>query len=84
MENPAKKIKEENVRPQQVCSYELLVLFRKMRERNALGQLPATGFQSTNKRFVNKNDPDNGSIMARHFATSISDCMKLCQWTQGQ
>uniref|UniRef100_A0A915IXS9 Uncharacterized protein n=1 Tax=Romanomermis culicivorax TaxID=13658 RepID=A0A915IXS9_ROMCU len=44
------------------------------------GQVSGKGYTVQNKRFVNKNDPDEGSIWVRHFASSLSDCIKLCQW----
>lgn len=46
--------------------------------------MPAKGFQSSGKRFINQNDQDNGSIVARHFTTSLNDCIKLCQMMKGQ
>jgi len=38
---------------------------------------------STPKRYKNKNNPDNGSVYGRHFASSLDDCIKLCQWSAG-
>uniref|UniRef100_A0A915KBT8 EGF-like domain-containing protein n=1 Tax=Romanomermis culicivorax TaxID=13658 RepID=A0A915KBT8_ROMCU len=33
-----------------------------------------------NSRFRHNKDPDYGSILGRHFAKSLNDCMKLCLW----
>jgi len=50
---------------------------------SATGQLPALAYQAQNKRYRNKNNPDHGSVYGRHFASSLSDCIKLCQWSEG-
>jgi len=50
---------------------------------SANGQLPPNAYKATNKRYKNKNTPDNGSIYGRHFATNMDDCVKLCQWSSG-
>lgn len=47
---------------------------------SANGQISSKGYSMTGKKFVNKNDPTGGSIIARHTAASESDCLKLCQW----
>lgn len=49
-----------------------------------LGETPANGFVSTGKRFINQQNADSGSIMARHFTSNLVDCIKLCQWTKGK
>jgi len=47
------------------------------------GQLPTGNTQLKGTRARNPSDKDNGSIYGRNFAANLSDCIKLCQWTQG-
>lgn len=48
------------------------------------GILPGTAYSVSNRRYRHKTNPDTGSVYARHFATSGTDCIRLCQWTSGQ
>jgi len=49
----------------------------------ATGQLPSTVTRLQNKRLRNPSNKDNGSVYGRHFAPTLADCIKLCQWSQG-
>jgi len=33
------------------------------------------------RRFVNARDPNYGGLLARHFAKSVHDCVRLCLWS---
>jgi len=46
----------------------------------ATGLLPSTSYSVSNKRYRNRAKPDAGNVYARHFATSGTDCIRLCQW----
>lgn len=49
---------------------------------SATGQVPQGNTQLQGRRFRNPNNKDNGNIYGRHFAASLSDCVKLCQWSK--
>jgi len=51
---------------------------------SATGTVQQGYTQLQGKRLRNKSDKDNGSIYGRHFAASLNDCIKMCQWSQGQ
>uniref|UniRef100_A0A915L1Q1 EGF-like domain-containing protein n=1 Tax=Romanomermis culicivorax TaxID=13658 RepID=A0A915L1Q1_ROMCU len=48
------------------------------------GLLPIDQILRKNTRFVHRNMPELGDIVARHFASSWIECVKLCQWTDGE
>jgi len=45
--------------------------------------MPVNHNVQDNRKFVHKSLPDQGAIIARHFADSLTDCVKLCQWMNG-
>lgn len=44
------------------------------------GTPPQDGDVRVGKRFVHKRDADYGAILTRHYANSLKDCLRLCQW----
>lgn len=55
-------------------------LFHVQLSRTVSGVPPKDGSAMVGKRFVHKRDPDYGAILTRHYANSLKDCIRLCQW----
>lgn len=48
------------------------------------GQISSQSYLRVDVRYRHASDPDQGSVLGRHFAKNVFECIKLCQWTGGK